>query len=832
MPNKSLDASLFDSEKRKILDWRKRCNIIEGISRGLLYLHRDSRLKIIHRDLKASNILLDEELNPKISDFGMARIFGGNQDQANTIRVVGTYGYMSPEYAMEGRFSEKSDVFSFGVLLLEIVSEDNQEGTASLSFEFPLDPSTYFLLTWQGRSEQRDRVDGKGEWVVSCLRGFEPKNIEEWNRGNWTSGCVRSTALQCESINKTGEANKEDGFLKMEKVKVPDFAERTYDTEDKCREFCLSNCSCIAYAYAVGIGCMQWRENLTDIQQFYSKGTDFYIRLAHSELDKDFVTAIDTITASRPIRDHETIISNSSIFKFGFFSPGLVVLNGQNNEVVWSSNVSNPVTNEGSARLLDSGNLVLLPRNSDGSIWESFQEPTDTFMSKMKLEKMLQLSSWKDPFDPSIGSFSAGIGPSNIPEVFIWNNDRPYWRSGPWNGKAFIGVFDGFDIVVDNQEGATAYNLSFKFPNNLLSYIVLDSLGKLRQVNRVSGKEDLEVGSSYPVTECDKYDRCGGFGSCDAKKKVFCSCLRGFVPKNVEEWSRGYSASGCVRRRLLQCERISRNGEVGKADGFLKLGMMKVPDFAERSLVPEVKCREQCLNNCSCIAYAYDAGIGCMTWRDNLIDLQKFSSGGTDLYIRVADAELDKKDMKVVVIVSVVVGVVAIAICTFFLWWWMAKRKGKSKMPQLQDLPVFNFEKLAIATNNFNLTNKLGQGGFGPVYKGVLQDGQEIAVKRLSKASGQGLEEFMNEDENSLTLLGYAWKLWNENNISALIDPVISDPPSFQSEILRCIQVGLLCVQEFVKDRPTMLTVVSMLNSEIWIFLLQNNLLSLKGRIP
>ncbi|KAK1557853.1 hypothetical protein Q3G72_033100 [Acer saccharum] len=330
---------------------------------------------------------------------------------------------------------------------------------------------------------------------------------------------------------------------------------------------------------------------------------------------------------------------------------------------------------------------------------------------------MLQLSSWKDPFDPSIGSFSAG-------------------------------VFDGFDIVVDNQEGATAYNLSFKFPNNLLSYIVLDSLGKLRQVNRVSGKEDLEVGSSYPVTECDKYDRCGGFGSCDAKKKVFCSCLRGFVPKNVEEWSRGYSASGCVRRRLLQCERISRNGEVGKADGFLKLGMMKVPDFAERSLVPEVKCREQCLNNCSCIAYAYDAGIGCMTWRDNLIDLQKFSSGGTDLYIRVADAELDKKDMKVVVIVSVVVGVVAIAICTFFLWWWMAKRKAmkeKSKMPQLQDLPVFNFEKLAIATNNFNLTNKLGQGGFGPVYKGVLQDGQEIAVKRLSKASGQGLEEFMNE---------------------------------------------------------------------------------------
>jgi len=122
MPNKGLDAILFDNEQCKRLDWPKRFEIIQGICRGLLYLHRDSRLRIIHRDLKPSNILLDEDLNPKISDFGTARIFESKQDQAETLRVVGTYGYMSPEYAMEGRFSEKSDVYSLGVLLLEIVS--------------------------------------------------------------------------------------------------------------------------------------------------------------------------------------------------------------------------------------------------------------------------------------------------------------------------------------------------------------------------------------------------------------------------------------------------------------------------------------------------------------------------------------------------------------------------------------------------------------------------------------------------------------------------------------------------------------------------------------
>ncbi|KAB2610565.1 G-type lectin S-receptor-like serine/threonine-protein kinase [Pyrus ussuriensis x Pyrus communis] len=128
MANKSLDSFIFDRKLCVSLNWDMRFNIILGIARGLLYLHQDSRLRIIHRDLKTSNILLGEEMNPKISDFGLARIFGGNETSANTNRVVGTYGYMSPEYALDGLFSVKSDVFSFGVVVIEVISGKRNTG--------------------------------------------------------------------------------------------------------------------------------------------------------------------------------------------------------------------------------------------------------------------------------------------------------------------------------------------------------------------------------------------------------------------------------------------------------------------------------------------------------------------------------------------------------------------------------------------------------------------------------------------------------------------------------------------------------------------------------
>ncbi|KAL5579080.1 hypothetical protein UlMin_011522 [Ulmus minor] len=171
VPNASLDHFIFDPIKRANLDWDIRHKIIRGIARGILYLHEDSRLRIIHRDLKASNILLDEEMHPKISDFGMARLFLVDQTQGNTSRIVGTYGYMAPEYVMHGQFSVKSDVFSFGVLLLEIVS--GQKNNCFRHGEHVGDLLSYAWKNWREGTNSNlvdpSMRDGSGSEITRCI---------------------------------------------------------------------------------------------------------------------------------------------------------------------------------------------------------------------------------------------------------------------------------------------------------------------------------------------------------------------------------------------------------------------------------------------------------------------------------------------------------------------------------------------------------------------------------------------------------------------------------------------------------------------------------------
>ena len=260
--------------------------------------------------------------------------------------------------------------------------------------------------------------------------------------------------------------------------------------------------------------------------------------------------------------------------------------------------------------------------------------------------KSIKLTSWKSPSDPSVGNFSSSsVERLHIFEVFIWNETRPCWRSGPWNGRVFTGVEKMKFVYTntfqggDDGEGNTV--LFYTRPNDKELYIYhLNSQGIFEETWWDDQKKEMKVTWKSQNAECDVYGLCGEFASCNSLSSPVCSCLKGFEPRNIREWKRNNWTGGCVRRRPLQCERISNKTTSRKEDGFLKLQMVKVPDFAEGLAVTPDTCRILCLENCSCVAYSHHDVIGCMSWTGNLLDIQQFQSGGLDLYVRVSDVEL------------------------------------------------------------------------------------------------------------------------------------------------------------------------------------------------
>ncbi|KAA8523792.1 hypothetical protein F0562_010215 [Nyssa sinensis] len=490
-------------------------------------------------------------------------------------------------------------------------------------------------------------------------------------------------------------------------------------------------------------------------------------------------TAVDTITTTQSIKDGETIVSAGGSFKLGFFSPGnsnnryvgiwynqipiftvvwvanrevplddssgilnvtragILVLLNRTDSIIWSSNSSRTAKNP-VAQLLDSGNLVVKDASDDDDnpknfLWQSFDYPSDTFLPGMEFGRVTAtgldryLWSWKSMDDPARGDFTYRIDPRGYPQYFLRRDSVEQFRSGPWNGLRFSGMPDlysnpiyNFTFVLNQREMYFTYEL---LNSSVVSRMMLNPNGVVQRLTWMDGVTSWTAYLTVQMYNCDMYARCGAYSICTIDKTPECECLEGFVPSSPIDWGMADWASGCVRRTPLDCQ----NG-----DGFLKYSGVKLPDtriswFNESITLKE--CELQCLKDCSCMAYSSldisGGGSGCFLWFGPLIDIREFTENGQDLYVRMAASELGQAGSiwekgKWIIIGSVVsTGTIMLGLgVTLYVWKKKRQQKREGRMVH-QDLhlPLFDFTTIVNATNNFSINNKLGEGGFGPVYK-------------------------------------------------------------------------------------------------------------------
>ncbi|XP_060191135.1 G-type lectin S-receptor-like serine/threonine-protein kinase At4g27290 [Lycium barbarum] len=513
-----------------------------------------------------------------------------------------------------------------------------------------------------------------------------------------------------------------------------------------------------------------------------------------------FSTALDTISKDSPIKDGHTIVSAGGNFELGFFSPGNsknryigiwyknlpkgkevvwvanrvnplndtsgiltisskgIALLNSTRDVIWSSNSSTHLRNP-VAQLLDSGNLVL----KDGSgvnlkdyAWQSFDYPGNTLLPGMKIGRNLAtglywtLSSWKSSDDPSPGRYVDRLDTSGYPQIFLWEGPVIKYSSGIWNGRFFAGgpnlkpnPYYTFEFVNNNKEIYYKYDLITSLPTR----VVLNPAGLIQRFLWIGRNQNWFLYSTGQMDNCDRYALCGQFARCDINDSPSCDCLRGFQPKYQQEWDAADWSSGCVRRTPLEC---------GTSDRFMKYSSVKLPDtrhsWFDKSIGLE-ECQMLCLKNCSCTAYSNldvrDGGSGCLLWFNELVDIREYAELMQDLYVRMAASEVGSGQMgKTRKAIIATVSIISATVLGFLSWSAMRRKKrerGEREGKDDMEFPLFDLMTISAATNNFSSDNIIGKGGFGPVYRGKLLSGPEIAVKKLSKHSRQGLEELKNE---------------------------------------------------------------------------------------
>ncbi|KAG6514362.1 hypothetical protein ZIOFF_024715 [Zingiber officinale] len=465
---------------------------------------------------------------------------------------------------------------------------------------------------------------------------------------------------------------------------------------------------------------------------------------------------------------------NTSMASFNLTSDGNLIL-FEEDRIVWSTGTRSTGLNSTHLQLLESGNLVL--NDSNSILWQSFEDSNDidTYLPGMKLgfdnrtNTSWQQVSWKNLTDPSPGDYIHVSLAQPIPDLFTLHRSAKYYRSGLWNGNGSIGhpsmvrrqVASSVSFTFVLNQNETYYMANYTTsPTPVLSRSVLCVNGTFqRWFLETGGKGEWQLLWSFPEDDCDIYNHCGRNSVCTKSYDgVYCQCLDGFVK---------IAENGCQREKPLN---YSSNNQFSKAQN------MKVPDTENatpRGKMSLDDCKNLCSSDSSCVAYAVISGsYGCITWPGDLLDLRTFDDGGgEDLYIRLAGTLINYSQ-------NWIIGVQLIKHLSSILISFQnhpqrSRRdsvstrddvsesrsiaidsedscqhntdKGVGMINTLGLLPSYDLGTIKTATNNFSDRNKLGEGGFGVVCMGQLEDGQKIAVKKLSRNPSQGPNEFQNE---------------------------------------------------------------------------------------
>ncbi|KAL1563660.1 G-type lectin S-receptor-like serine/threonine-protein kinase0 [Salvia divinorum] len=517
-----------------------------------------------------------------------------------------------------------------------------------------------------------------------------------------------------------------------------------------------------------------------------------------------FFSLLQLTSGALTIATGQTLVSETQVFELGFFRPGNstktflgIWYKAIPATVVWVANRNNPISNsqrvvftvsangtllisrDGAAiwsanpsaaasrpsvRLLETGNLVVVDEAIEGCgyLWQSFDFPTDTWLSGMKLVDdrdtgvSTNLTSWRNWDDPSPGDFVAKIENDGLPEMVVYRGTRKRLRTGKWNGLSFSGL-PRFRSSVSKAELVfkedRLISLAMPYESSIIIRARLDLSGSVYHYVMNPGRDKWNPVYPFPRDQCDEYGHCGPNGLCTIEKSQSCECFRGFVPKFPNQWELQDWSGGCLRISALSCE---------SGDGFVEVRGVKSPDLLSYWLNTTMtldQCKDECLKNCSCSAcanpYITNGGSGCLMWFGDLLDTRDLpaANGFQNIYIRVPLSQLDstsnlekKKAPISLILISIATGVIVTTFINralLLLTRW--KKRALKRNNEDIELPLIKMTTIVQATNNFSHENVLGVGGFGPVYKGNLSAGEEIAVKRLSKSSRQGLEEFKNE---------------------------------------------------------------------------------------